>query len=93
MANLRSAQRTLHRTRIAAGNVEKAEGRRESVVESFSKDSTYLAVGQAIAFDQLAVGGPLLLELGKRRRVDYCTARLELMDVNAYQLRCLVLQH
>jgi hypothetical protein len=40
-----------------------------------------------------AARGPLLLELGKRRRVDYCTARLELMDVNAYQLRCLVLQH
>jgi hypothetical protein len=66
----------------------KQKGRRENLVEGFSEDSAYLAVGQAIAFDQLAVRGPLPLELGKRRGVHHCAARLELMDMNVYQVRC-----
>jgi hypothetical protein len=43
-------------------------------------------VGQAIAFDELAVRGPLLLELRKRRGVRHCAAGLELMDMNVYQV-------
>ena len=54
-----------------------------------AQDAADLAVGEAIAFDQLAVGGPLLLELRKRRGVHHCAAWLELMDMNVYQVRCL----
>ena len=89
VAHLRSAQRGLHHTGVAAGNVEKTERRRENIVQGFSKDTAYFAVGQAIAFDQLAVRGPLLLELRKRRGIHHCAARLELMDMNVYQFRCL----
>ena len=53
------------------------------------KDTAHFAMGKAIAFDQLAVCGPLLLELRKRRGVHHCAARLELMDMNVYQFRCL----
>jgi hypothetical protein len=84
---LGSAQCGLHRTGVAAGNVEEAEGRRENVGQGLSEDIAYLAVGQAIAFDQLAVRGPLLLELRKRRGVHHCAAGLELMDMNVYQVR------
>ena len=89
VANLGSAECGRHRTGIAASNVEEAEGRRENVVKGFSEDTAHLAVGQAIAFDQLAVRGPLLLELRKRRGVHHCAAWLELMDMNVYQVRCL----
>src|SRR4029077_6816808 len=82
----------LHRTGVAAGNVEEAERRRENVVQGFSEDTACLAVGQAIAFDELAVRGPLLLELRKRRSVHHCAAGLELMDMNVYQVRCLTSQ-
>jgi hypothetical protein len=85
VTNLGSAQRSLHRTGVAAGNVEEAEGRRENVVQGFSKDIAYLTVGQVIAFDQLAVRGPLLLELRKSGGVHHCAAGLELMDMNVYQ--------
>jgi hypothetical protein len=63
--------------------------RRENVGQGFSEDTAHLAVGQAIAFDQLAVRGPLLLELRKRRGVHHCAAGLELMDMdmNVYQVR------
>jgi hypothetical protein len=74
---------------VAASNVKEAEGRRENVVQSFSEDTAHLAVGQAIAFDQLAIRGPLLLELAKRRRVHHCAAGLELMDMNVYTFAAL----
>jgi hypothetical protein len=77
------------RTAVAAGNVEEAEGRRENVIQGFSEDTAHLAVGQAIAFDELAVRSPLLLELRKRRGIHHCAAGLELMDMNVYQIRCL----
>ena len=89
VADLGSAQRGLHRTGVAAGNVEEAEGRRENTVQGFSEETAHRAVGQAIAFDELAVRGPLLLELRKRRGVHHCAAGLELMDMNVYQVRCL----
>ena len=89
VADLGSAQRGLHRTAVAAGNVEEAEGRRENVIQGFSEDTAHLAVGQAIAFDELAVRSPLLLELRKRCSVYHCAAGLELMDMNVYQIRCL----
>jgi hypothetical protein len=89
VADLGSAQRGLHDTGVAAGNVEEAEGRRENTVQGFPEDSAHRAVGQAIAFDQLAICGPLLLELRKRRSVHHCAAGLELMDMNVYQVCCL----
>jgi hypothetical protein len=89
VADLGSGQCGLHRTGIAAGNVEEAEGRRENTVQGFPEDTAHLAVGQAIAFDELAVRGPLLLELRKRGGVHHCAAGLELMDMNVYQVRCL----
>ena len=49
-----------------------------------------LAVRQAIAFDQLAVGGPLLLKLREGRGVHHRAARFELMDVHVHQGRCLL---
>jgi hypothetical protein len=89
VAHLGSAKCGLHHTGVAAGNVEKRERRRENIVQGFSKDTAHFAVGQTIAFDQLAVRGPLLLEPRKRRGIHHCAARLELMDMNVYQFRCL----
>jgi hypothetical protein len=66
VADWGSRQRGLHQTAVAAGDVEEAEGRCKNVVQGFSKDCPDLAVSQAIAFDQLAVRLPLLLELGQR---------------------------
>jgi hypothetical protein len=80
----------LHHAGVAAGNVEEGEGRRENVVEGFAEDAADLALGQAIAFDQLAVGRPLVLELGQRRGVHHRTAGLELMDMNVDHARCLL---
>ena len=60
----------------------KREGRLEDVVQGFAQDAADLALGQAIAFDQLAVGGPLFLELRQRRGVHDGAAGLELMDMN-----------
>jgi hypothetical protein len=53
------------------------------------EDAADLALGQAIAFDQLAVGGPLLLELPESRGVHHGAAGLELMDMNVDQGRTL----
>jgi hypothetical protein len=89
VADLGSAQRGLHRTGVAAGNIEEAEGRRENTIQGFPEETAHRAVGQAIAFDELAVRGPLLLELRKRRGVHHFAAGLELMDMNGYQIRCL----
>jgi hypothetical protein len=89
VTDLGSAQCGLHRTAVAAGNVEEAEGRRENTVQGFPEKTAHRAVGHAIAFDELAVRGPLLLELRKRRGVHHCAAGLELMDMNVYQIRCL----
>jgi hypothetical protein len=88
VSDLGSAKRGFHHTRIAASNVQKVERKRKNVVEGLSEDSAYLAVGQAIVFDQLAVGGPLLLELGERRGVHHCAAGLAFTDVNVHQGRC-----
>ena len=54
------------------------------------QDAADLALRQAIAFDQLAIGRPLLLELLERRGVHHRAARLELMDMNVDQVRCLL---
>jgi len=66
VADLGSGQRSLHQTGVAAGDVEEAEGRFETIVQGCSKDTPDFAVGQDTAFDQLAVRAPLFLELGQR---------------------------
>ncbi|MGZ9110324.1 MAG: hypothetical protein ACXW3X_04360 [Rhodoplanes sp.] len=85
VADFGSRQRGLHHAGVAAGDVEEAEGRREDVVQSFSENAADLALGQIVAFDELAVRGPLLLELRKRRGVHHRAGGLELMDVNVDQ--------
>src|SRR5262245_45768657 len=44
-------------------------------------------MSQAIAFDKLAVGSPLPLELRQRRGVHHGAGGLKLMDVHVYQAR------
>jgi hypothetical protein len=48
------------------------------------QDAPDLAMGQAIAFDQLSVRPPLLLELPERRGVHH-GAGLELLDMDVHQ--------
>ena len=81
MANLGAAQRGLHHAGIAAGDVEEAEGRWKHLVQGRVQDTADLAVGYVIAFDDLAIGRPLLLELLERDGVDHGAARLKLMDM------------
>ena len=90
VADLGSRQRGLHQTGVAAGDVEKAEGRFEDVVQGCSKDSPDFAVSQATAFDQLAVSLPLFLKLGQRGGVHDRAAGLKLVNMNVYQGRCLL---
>ncbi len=85
VADLGCAQCGLHHAGIAAGNVEERERRREDLIQRGAQESADLAMGQAVALDQLAVGCPLLLELRERRSVHDRAARLELMDVNIDQ--------
>ena len=70
----------------------KLKRRRENLVQGRLQDAADLAVGQVIAFDQLAVGRPLLLELRQRRGVHHGAAGLELMDVNVDQVRGLLVK-
>src|SRR5262249_8057952 len=44
-------------------------------------------MGEVIARDELAVGGPLLLELRERAGVHHRAAKFELMDMNVDHLR------
>jgi hypothetical protein len=70
---------------IPARDIEEAEGLRENLAERLPQDRADLTLRQAIAFDQLAVGPPLLLELRKRRGIQHCAARLKLMNMNVDQ--------
>jgi hypothetical protein len=92
VADFGAAQRRLHHAGVAAGDVEEGEGRLENLVQGRPQDGADLAVGQVIAFDHLAVGRPLLLELRQRRGVDHGAAGLELMDVNVDQVRTLLVK-
>jgi hypothetical protein len=85
--DLRSVQRGLHHAGVAAGNVEKREGLGELLVEGGPQEGRQLAVRHAVAFDQLAVGFPLLLELCQRRGINDGTAGLELMNMDVDQGR------
>ena len=72
---------------IAAGDVEERKRRREHRVERVAQDAADLAVGERIARDELAVRGPLLLELRERGGVHHRAAGLELMDMNIDHVR------
>ncbi|MGA7608990.1 MAG: hypothetical protein WCF49_02265, partial [Xanthobacteraceae bacterium] len=63
VANLGPVERGLHHAGIPARDIEEAEGLRENLAERLPQDRADLTLRQAIAFDQLAVGPPLLLEL------------------------------
>jgi len=51
------------------------------------QDGADVAMGEVIARDELAVGGPLLLELCERTGVHHRAAGFELMDMNVDHLR------
>jgi hypothetical protein len=85
MADFGSGQCCLHQTGIAAGDVEKAEGRFEAVVQGRSKDMPDFAVSQDTTFDQLTVSAPLFLKLGQRGGVHDGTAGLKLVNMDVYQ--------
>jgi hypothetical protein len=87
MADLGSAQRGPHHAGVAASDVEESKRRCEHVVERVAQDAADLAVAEAIARDELAVGGPLLLELCERRGVHHRAAGLELVDMNVDHVR------
>jgi hypothetical protein len=76
VADSGSGQCSLHQTGVAAGDVEEAEGRFETVVQGRSKDTPDFAVGQDITFNQLAVRstvpgtGPARRRPRPRRRVE-----------------------
>ena len=50
------------------------------------QDAADLAMGEVIARDELAVGGPLLLELRERAGVHHRAVGFELMDMNVDHL-------
>jgi hypothetical protein len=77
---------------IFTSHAANRKSRKESV-ESTKTCRASSKLGQAITFDQLAISGPLLLELSQGRCVHHCTARSELMDMNVYQLHRPLLQH
>src|SRR5262249_26303137 len=81
-----SAQRRLHDAGVAAGDIEEGKRRRERLVERVVQDGADLAMGEVVARDELAVGGPLLLELRERGGVHHRAARFELMDMNVDHL-------
>src|SRR5262245_19298965 len=85
--DLRCVQRRLHHEGIAAGDVEKREGSDELFVEACAEEGGQLAVRQAIAFNQLAIGFPLLLELCQRRGINHGATGLELMNMDVDQGR------
>jgi hypothetical protein len=87
MADVGSAQRGLHYAGIAAGDVEDGKRRRERRVERVAQDAAYLAVAETVARDELAVGGPLLLELRERRGVHHRAAGFELVNMNVDHVR------
>ena len=87
VADLGSAQRDLHHAGVTAGDVEESERRRERLVERIAQDAADLAMGEVIARDELAVGGPLLLELCERAGIHHRAAGFELMDMNVDHLR------
>src|SRR5262249_34866543 len=87
VADLGSAQRGLHHAGVAAGDVEEGKRRRKHLVQGVAPDAADLAMGEIVARDELAVGGPLLLELRERAGVHHRAARFELMDMNVDHLR------
>ena len=86
VAHLGAGQRALHHAGVAAGNVEKAERCGEACVESIVQQAADFAMREIVALHQLAIGGPLLLELLERGGIHHRAARLELMNMDVDQL-------